>query len=421
MLNATRPQTAVSQNDIRQLFGARAPVVEGPEVEIQHGRHALDLPANSDTRLLGGEPLLVTRTQDGLVARDPDSGEERWHYQPPEPGRFSWAASQDGQLLAVRQKNLIEVVCADEGKGVQTLALPPEAEYSPDPVANTSTVKFGPEHTLIADYKAEGRDGGRSWAEYNLAFYDLDTGQGPAVAHMGSVGRMAFSPQVAPDGQTLFCDDSYGLKALDLTGDQKLWQRNDVRHVKAVKVDDQGRMAVLHSGGLEILDQKSGKTVTMARKGWLADELLVQDDRLLVQDWRHESMTALRWDGTEEWSLKLPEKTELKQVILTNDLIYATASSEKEGYQVRLLLADPRTGDVLAQSQPLGHLRHGLPMFQAASKVYLALEDGAISFSPKDLELDQLKSDAARSDRPVNIEVGSNFVQVGGVRLKARG
>ncbi|GMU56901.1 MAG: hypothetical protein AMXMBFR33_60470 [Candidatus Xenobia bacterium] len=414
-------QTTVSQNDIRQLFGGRAPVVEGPEVEIQHGRHALDLPAGSDTRLLGGDPLLVTRTDDGLVARDPDSGEERWHYKPPESGRFSWAASQDGQFLAVRQRNQIEVVRADEGKGVQTLALPPEAEYSTDPVANTHTIKFGPEHTLIADYKAMGRDGSRSWAEHNLAFFDLDTGQGPAVAHMGSVGHMAFEPQVAPDGQTLLCDDSYGLKALDLTSDQKLWQRNDVRHVKSVEADGQGRLAVLHSGGLEILDQETGKTRILAKKGWLADELHAQDERLLVQDWRHESMTSVRWDGSEEWNLKLPAKTTFKQVIVTDDLIYATAASEEEGYQVRLLLADPRTGDVLAQSQLLGHLRHGLPMFQAQEKVYLALEDGAISFSPADLKLDQLKSDAALSERPVGIEVGNNFVQVGGVRLKARG
>lgn len=421
MMNCTRPQTAVSQNDIRQLFGARAPVVEGPEVDIPHGRHALDVPAGSDTRLLAGEPLVVTKTTDGLVARDPDSGEERWHYKPPEAGRFSWAASEDGQFLAVRQKNQIEVVRTDEGKGVQTLSLPPEAEYSTDPVANTSTVKFGPEHTLIADYKAEGREGSRSWAEYNLAFYDLDTGQGPAVAHMGSVGHMAFSPQVAPDGQTLFCDDSYGLKALDLTGDEKLWQRNDVRHVKEVRADGQGRVAVLHSGGLEILDQQSGQTLAMGKKGWLADELHAQDDRLLVRDWRNESLTALGWDGSEAWTLKLPDKTIFKQVILTDDLIYATASSEQDGHQVRLLLADPRTGDVLAQSQPLGHLRHGLPMFQAQDKVYLALEDGAISFSPGDLKIGQLKDDAALSDRPVNIEVGSNFVQVGGVRLKARG
>ncbi len=408
------------QPDVRRLFGAREPVVKGPEVDIRPGRHALNVPADSDTRLLAGDPLLVTRVQDGLVAHDPDSGEQRWHYRPSREGSFSWAASEDGRFLAVRQDNQIEVLASEKGEAVQTLDLPPEAEVSRDPVARTKTVKFGPEHTLLADYKTVGRDGGRSWAEHNLAFYDLDTGRGPAIAHMGSVGFMAFAPVIAPDGQTLLCDDSYGLKALNLTDDSKLWSRNDLRNLKSVQSGPEGRLAVLHSGGLDIVDQASGKTVAQ-KKGWLADDMQVLGDRMLVRDWRHQSMTAVGWDGAEQWKLSLPDKTEFRQVIATRDLIYATASSEQDDRQVRLLLADPHTGDVLAQSQPLGYLRHGLPMFQAQDKVYLALEGGAVSFCPSELKLDELKREAAQAHRPAAIEVGHDFVQVGGIRLKSRG
>lgn len=412
--------SSVTQQDVRRLFGAREPVVQGPEVDIRPGRHALDLPANSDTRLLGGAPLMVTRVQDGLVAHDPDSGEERWHYRPPASGSFSWAASEDGRFLAVRQDNRIEVVASEKGEAVQTLELPPEAEVSRDPVARTKTVKFGPEHTLIADYKTVGRDGGRSWAEHNLAFYDLDSGRGPAIAHMGDVGFMAFAPVIAPDRQTLLCDDSYGLKALDLTDDSKMWKRNDLRNLKSVLSGPDDRLAVMHSGGLDVIERSTGKTVAQ-KKGWLCDDMQALEDRMLVRDWRNQSMTSLSWDGAEQWKLNLPEKTEFRQVIATRDLIYATASSEQDEHQVRLLLADPLTGDVLAQSQPLGYLRHGLPMFQAQDKVYLALEGGAISFCPGDLKLDQLKREAEQAHQPAAIEVGHDFVQVGGVRLRSRG
>lgn len=414
----TLPRAAVSPGAMRQLFHDGPPNSQGREVELPTTSHALDLPADSDTRLLGGQPTLVTKTRDGLVARDADTGEQKWSFQPALPEDFDWAASEDGSFLAVRQRNQVEVLDAVQGEKVRDLQLPPEAKFSTDPVERTHSIKFGPEHTVLADYKTVGRDGGRSWSEYNLAFFDAATGQGPEIAHMGSVGHLAFAPVVGKDGQTLFCDDSYGLKALDLGADRQLWQRNDLRCLKAVRFQADGRAAVLHIGGLDVVEPTTGKTLA-SKKGWLADDLQVQDDRILVRDSRNESMTSLRWDGSEEWSLKLPEKTAFKQVFATDDLIYATASSEKEGHQVRLLLADPRTGDVLAQSQPLGRLQHGLPLFQAQNKVYLALEGGAISVSPADLKMDELRQGAR--ENPATIQVGNDFVQVGGVRLRARG
>lgn len=412
------PRAAVSPGEMRRLFHNGSPISQGREVDLPTTSHALDLPADSDTRLLGGHPTLVTRTPDGLVARDADTGEEKWSFRPARPEGFRWAASEDGAFLAVRQRNEVEVVDATRGEKVRDLQLPPEAEFSTDPVHGTRSIKFGPEHTVIADYKTVGRDGGRSWAEYNLAFFDVATGQGPEIAHMGSVGHMAFAPVVGKDGQTLFCDDSYGLKALDLGSDQKLWQRLDLRNLKSVQFQADGRAAVLHTFGLDVVDPRTGQTLA-SKKGWLADDLHVQDERILVRDGHGGStMTSLRWDGSEEWTLKLPEKSSFRQVFVTDDLIYATAASEKEGHQVRLLLADPHTGDVLAQSQPLGHLRHGLPLFQAQNKVYLALEGGAISVSPEDLKLDELRQ--GPRENPAAIQVGNDFVQVGGVRLRSR-
>ncbi|MEW6281705.1 MAG: PQQ-binding-like beta-propeller repeat protein [Candidatus Eremiobacterota bacterium] len=422
----TRPLAATksppsTQAEIRQLFTDSAPSSQGLDLALdQADRLPLDLPADSDTRLLGSqEPLLVTRQKGELVARDPDTGQEQWRYQPVGEGPFTWAASPDGEFVAVRQKDRIQVVETGDGQPVRELELPKESLGGHEA---PSSVRFGPGHTVMADYKAITQHGTASRLDYNLAFYEVTTGEGPEVVRIGNTGHMSLPPVVSPSGDVLYLDDSYGLKAVDVGSDRELWQRHDIRNIGALKTDAEGRILVSHTAGVDVLDPETGKSTATVKHYWLNSECLelCGGDRFVVRDLLKPYMHSYGLDGGRAWTLELPEGYDFKQTLVTNDLIYATAVSKEDGYQVRLMLVDPVTGNVLAQSSPLGHMRHGLPLFQAENRVYLALDGGAIAFSPQDIQVDRLREAASESLQPASIEVGQDFVQVGGVRLKSR-
>lgn len=378
----------------RQLFAEEGEVGKNLAKLVRGGPKAA-ITFRDRTYLTDGK--LVSRDGRTLTARDVETGEEKWsHTEGQGPGGCvqAFAVSPQEPLIALTAGSQgIALLDARDGRRFHQWDPPLKTWY-----AGENSLRFAADGRVVASLGNGGK-------ETCLLIYDANEVEKPPV--QVTLPTATVQTVSSPDGKTLFASAFYQsrLYAVDLVQGKVAWDIGLVGHGEPA-TGPEGNLYVASEEGLKALDPATGGELwTAPGRGSGAH---VAADGTVYRS-RGGSLQAFSASGTEKWTA--PGELGFPPVV-GDSLLYTTARE-------RLILIDRESGKVVAESDPIGSKK--ATFFQAPDgKVYLAVDDGVVSFEPQDLQLDKLSRKSVAEEGPRSIRIGDGFVAVGGVRLKAR-